>query len=266
MKISRQAALAARQHAIDSYPQEAVGVIKDGAYVACQNIATDTRDAFRLAGPEWGALQPVEALIHSHPDGPDHPSALDMEQQLTTGIPWGLTKVWQPDKDAAPVAVDPWFWGEDVTPPPLIGRDFRPGPSGTDGRGDCYALIRDAYRASPEELAAIGAVDWPHPPTLLVEGPRDDAWWLGADRRDLYVENFERAGFEVVLTSRNLVKPGDVLLMKLLSPVVNHGMVYLGNALILHHKPRRLSCTEPVHRWFSDISLMLRYKGASSST
>ena len=32
-----------------------------------------------------------------------------------------------------------------IISPPLIGREFRHGASGSDDKGDCYALIKDWY-------------------------------------------------------------------------------------------------------------------------
>jgi proteasome lid subunit RPN8/RPN11 len=283
LQVSVAAKQAAKAHAIEAYPNECCGVLKDGAYVRCTNIST-VRDTFLINAVEWHALQPVQAVIHSHPEGPDHPSQRDMQSQIDMDIPWGIVLVGKNGPNNEIMAADPWFWSDDFPPVPLIGRDFRHGPSGTDQRGDCYAMIRDIYRSEASVIQveidkASGRnrgpqaprhgvptrtqdFDWfLKEPILLDDIPRDDSWWRNGE--NLYLENFQKVGFEPVVKSITGLQIGDVLLTKLVSKVPNHGMVYVGNALIMHHKATRASNIEPVHRWFPNVTHVLRYRGKS---
>jgi cell wall-associated NlpC family hydrolase len=161
-----------------------------------------------------------------------------MEQQIATGLPWGLV----PTEGATPKRL--WWWGPGIAVPPLLNREFRHGPSGTDGKGDCYALVKDWY------LLERGVE--------LQEGPRDWEWWLNGD--DLYRQNFAGAGFRVADLAE--LREGDVLLMHVMSQTPNHAAIYLGGGLILHHLQGRLSRTEPAGRWLSYVTHALRHESA----
>jgi cell wall-associated NlpC family hydrolase len=123
----------------------------------------------------------------------------------------------------------------------LLGRDFRPGPSGSDGRGDCYALIRDWYAE--------------HRGIELPEFPRDDEWWEHGE--DLYRENFAAAGF--VQIAPEAMQPGDVVLAQVMASTTNHGGIVLPNGLVLHHLRNRLSRAEPLGPWMRFVTHVLRY-------
>ena len=56
----------------------------------------------------------------SHPDGPDAPSASDIAGQMNSALPWGLCVV-----SADRTVSKPFYWGDTLEPPPLIGREFR---------------------------------------------------------------------------------------------------------------------------------------------
>jgi cell wall-associated NlpC family hydrolase len=97
-----------------------------------------------------------------------------------------------------------------------VGRPF------LHGLFDCYTLIRDYYKRS------FGI----HLPTNI---QRNWEWWTQGE--NLYVENAKSFEFEEVTD----VKKHDVLIMKIGSPVPNHGAIYLGNGKILHHLAGRFS-------------------------
>lgn len=234
----------ARRHAIDAYPEEACGlVVSDGPrvrYVRVNNIAPNPRESFAMPLRVWARHQ-IRAVVHSHPDksADDGPSASDMRQQIATALPWGLTCT-----DG--VAASPVIWWGDMLPvPDLVGRPFRHGPSGSDGAGDCYALIRDWYRVERG--------------IVLREFPRDVEWWNNG--ADLYRQGFGDAGFRRLDTDREQPQPGDVFLAQVRSPVPNHGGIYLGSGLVLHQLSNRLSRREPVGPWAKMITHWLRYEG-----
>jgi cell wall-associated NlpC family hydrolase len=224
---------AIREHAKAEYPKESCGVIKNGVYIPLVNRAENPKEEFDF-DPAVLTEEGIQAIVHSHPDGPDHPSRADMEQQMATGLLWGL--VCTDGKETTP----PWWWGPGVETPPLIGREFRHGPVGSDGKGDCYALVRDWYKIN------MGLE--------LPEYPRDNQWWDTGE--DMYRANFAASGFEPISLER--IQIGDGILAHVLSNVPNHAGVYVGNGLILHHLPNRLSREEPLMRWKNLITHVLR--------
>jgi proteasome lid subunit RPN8/RPN11 len=239
--LQRDVTLAARNHAMADYPLESCGGVTASGYVPFANRAVDPENHFDCDAEMAPLL--IEgrllALIHSHPDGPLAPSPKDIAQQMVMDIPWGIVLA----KRGA--ALDPYFWGEMLEPPPLEGRDFRYGPSGTDGRGDCAALVRDWYRI--------------HRGIRLPEFPRADGFWKA--RGDLYRRSLTASGFvRVVLAKTTEPAIGDVALLSVLSPhEPNHAAIYQGGGLILHHFQHRLSRTEPLGRWRDHITDWFRY-------
>lgn len=223
-------------HARAAYPEEACGLVTDEGFVAVQNVAADPLRQFEMP-PDALLNRNVRAVVHTHPDGVPWPSAHDMKQQIATGLTWGVVVV------TADQCYRPLWWGPDVPIPPLLGRDFRPGPSGSDGRGDCYALIRDWYQV-------VRGVTLP-------EYPRDDEWWEAGG--NLYAENFTHAGF--VRIDLDEVQYGDVVLAAINARVTNHGGIVLRDGLVLHHLRHRLSREEPLGRWERFITHALRYVG-----
>jgi proteasome lid subunit RPN8/RPN11 len=230
-------------HARAEYPREACGLVINGAYMPVENLAENPRETFMINVAE--TMQPgVQAIVHSHPDGDPWPSVEDMAGQIATALPWGVLTVSSGGAGAV------LWWGPGVPRPPLIGRDFRHGPSGSDGRGDCYALIRDWFA---EERGIE-----------LMECPRKDRWWSDEEQpQNLYLDNFAKAGFkEIAIQER---QPGDVVLARVMSRVPNHGGIVLANGLVLHHLTNRLSKTEPLGRWMSHVTHALRYVGPSDA-
>lgn len=241
----------ARDDAIRKYPYESCGaILSDGTYLSFQNVSNtpessfdcgDERNPFFISGM-------IVAMVHSHPYEQDSvilssqypadfgPSKHDMIQQLADNVPWGIIAT------NGKAASDVVFWGNGIPDVPLLGRLFRHGPSGTDGRGDCYALIKDYYH---QELC----IDLP-------EGPRDYNWWHTDE--DLYHDNLKRAGFYVI--PKDQAKPGDVFFAQVNSKVANHGGILLEGGLILHHLSNRVSAKEPLLRWRNSIVTWIRHK------
>jgi proteasome lid subunit RPN8/RPN11 len=230
-------------HARAEYPREACGLVLHGAYVPVENLAENPREDFMIDIAE--TMQPgVQAIVHSHPDGDPWPSAEDMAGQIATALPWGVLTV------GSGGAGSVLWWGPGVPRPPLIGRDFRHGPSGSDGRGDCYALIRDWF-AEERNIE-------------LMEFPRKDRWWSDEKQpQNLYLDNFAKAGFAEIGIEE--MQPGDVVLARVMSRVPNHGGIVLANGLVLHHLTHRLSKTEPLGRWMRQVTHALRYVGPTDA-
>lgn len=120
---------------------------------------------------------------------------------------------------------------------PLIGRPFHHGVL------DCYTLIVDYY-AQTLNIA-------------LPDFRRPDRWWDAGG--DLYRENFAAAGFSPVQMSA--LRPHDVILMTVASPVPNHAAIYLGDQVMLHHVQNRLSSRDMYGGWWlQNTTHYLRHK------
>ncbi len=236
---------AMRAHAVSDYPHECCGLVVGDKYQPTDNIHGTPTIAFKIADEtmtqaiKGGQLQ---AVIHSHPGGPEYPSATDMTAQSATAVPFVIIPVYDgPDGIAAH---DPFWFGDDCRPiPELIGRPFRHGVT------DCYSIIRDWYRLECE--------------ITLPDYPRDWEWWqMGGD---LYSHYCSAAGF--VEIAADVVRMGDIALIQIRAEVINHAGVYIGDGLLLHQlgmskpfDPSRLSCREPVTRWRNHIRRWVRYQ------
>lgn len=226
-----------QRHARSVYPEESVGFVINGEYVPQKNISNKPLSSF-LVDPRDYPEQGLQAVVHSHPEGELIPSEADMRCQITSGVPAGIVCSYYEFYKQSNIL---WF-GNGVEPPPLLERPFRWGPSGSDGKGDCYALIKDYYLIEKE----ITIPDYPR---------AQDFWKQG---QSLYMDNFRSAGFEEV---QGEPQQGDVVIMSIRSQVPNHAGIYLGNGLLLHHLMGRLSRREPLNMWRKKVNTYLRYVG-----
>ncbi|MFP8968564.1 NlpC/P60 family protein [Pokkaliibacter sp. CJK22405] len=229
-----------RSMALEAFPREGILLItQQNAFVA-ENVHPEPELAFQARAADMNRAQAegLMAVVHSHPNGPDCPSADDMRGQLSTAVPWGIVSCYDGERCG-----QPFWWGEGVPVPPLIGRGFRHGVT------DCYSLIRDYYA---QELSIT-----------LPEFPRDWEWWQKGET--LYLDGLEHADFVPVSAAE--IAPGDMFYCTIRSKTPNHGGVYLGDGLALHHLTGRhavdasqLSCREPIHRWMSHITHVFRHR------
>ena len=221
---------AAMAHAEAEFPRESCGLVVAGAYLPCENAAAG-QDEFRIPPRDYAEAMrtgAIQAVVHSHPDGLDHPTENDMLHQMVSRLPWCIL----------PRGGQPLWFGDQCPIPPLTGRTYRVGVT------DCYAVIRDWYRIESQ--------------TILLNVPRQNQWWKMG--RNLFMDNFKDAGFTMVEIDE--ARRGDVLLAQLFkSPVPNHAALYLGDSLILQHLPGRISGREPVARWRRSFTICLRYNG-----
>ncbi len=243
MVITEAAEQAFRAHALSVYPREACGVIAAGSYVPCENAAASPGEHFVIRAQELAligaTIGKVEALLHSHPFDSRRPpkwpaswpSHHDMAQWMKGSTPWGIAATEGEN-------VDPLIWLDEATIAPLEGRPF------VHGVWDCYAVVRDWYRLERG--------------ITLPNYPRAMEWWERG--QDHYAQNFASAGFVEVPRAQSQV--GDVCLMQVRSPVINHAAVVTGTNDILHHLFHRLSGSDSFSRWERMCVKIVRYVGA----
>ncbi|MGZ3743535.1 MAG: C40 family peptidase [Pseudobdellovibrionaceae bacterium] len=221
-------------HARTVIPKEACGllIIEKGreTLVICKNISAYDQQ-FIIDPIDFVMAEDrgeVIAVVHSHPMNSPQPSQADKVSCGQTNLKWhivgALTGDW--------VTIEPTAYKA-----PLIGREW------CHGLLDCYSLIRDYYK---EELN-IEIPDY----------DRDFEWW--AKGKNLYEENFKNAGFVEVPFEK--IRRHDVILMQILSPVINHGGIYLGGDQFLHHVHNRLSSRDVYGGyWFKHSIKIVRHR------
>ena len=228
---------------LKKYPNEACAFVMPGGEVfEVDNVHENPKDNFRVDRRDVDIFMPdCLAFVHSHPDQAElYLSEYDMKTQVAFNKTFGVANVTEG------YCRDTVYWGSDIATPSLIGRPFRHGPSGSDGKGDCYALIKDFYEI--EECV------------ILPEFPRDWEWW---QTKDLYRDGISKAGF-VPIEAKD-VKRGDVFLSQIKSPVPNHGGIYMGNGTVLQHYVGRLSGRTSFGPWARYVTHWLRYEEDNSA-
>ncbi|MEQ1685449.1 MAG: C40 family peptidase [Burkholderiaceae bacterium] len=207
-------------HAAEVQPRECCGLIArtawgDVIYERIPNISADGSQF--LMDPGWYAAaedahEAVLAIVHSHPNASANPSMADRVGCEKSGVPWIICG-WP---SGVFKQLEPSGWQA-----PYTRREFHHGVL------DCYTLIQDWYL---RELQLE-----------LPDFDREDGWWeKRADHapQDLYMQNFAAAGFVQVFGEP---QRHDGILMQVASDRANHGAVYLGNGVMLHHLHGRLS-------------------------
>lgn len=251
------------QHALTDYPREVCGLIvaigDRQRYIPCRNTAEDGQD-FQLPAEDYAAAEEVGqvlAVVHSHIDRDAQPSELDLVSCEATGLPWHIVSVIQHAGELAPTIAGWHSFEPSGYEAPLVGRSFH------HGSLDCYGLIRDFYRL---ELGV-----------QLLDFDRPDHWWSQPELGELYLANFEQAGFYQV---EGDLRYGDVVLMQYRSERTNHGGIFLGSHslktqpdlhpvphALLHHAMPRLSERVMYGGYWQDITrLIVRYQHDITTT
>ena len=215
---------AALKHAKEQDPKESVGVLivikGKEQYYPCNNLSTYSQQCFILDPEDYvkaDALGEITAIVHSHPVTPPSPSQADKVSCEQSGLKWHIVNP----------KTETWGYCEPTGyKPPLIGRQW------VWGVTDCWSLVRDYYK----EQLNIQLLDYQRPTT-----PQD---FLD---NPLFEQYAERTGFRELNKDEKLQK-GDVLLMSILHPTLNHVAIFLGDE-ILHHLADRLSTREPYNEW-----------------
>ena len=229
-------------HAEAMQPRECCGLLYRPrstdklTYMPAGNVWPDAEgDRFSIDPADYAAAEDageIMAIVHSHPNASANPSMADRVGCEKSGLPWiimgwpsGMVKQLEPEGWQAPYK----------------GREFHHGVL------DCYTLMQDWYRRE-----------------LVIELPdfeRRDDWWQGQPgrlREDLYMQQFGQAGFVAV---QGEPERHDVILMQVKADVANHGAVYLGDGVMLHHLHGQQSC-ETVYGgyWLRHTMAVLRHR------
>lgn len=175
-------------------------------FFPCRKVASDPENYFEISPEEIIQAEQqgsVIAVVHSHPNGEARLSIAD--RQMQDMLQWDFWLVCEGKLHIFPKIL------------PLVGRDF------VHGKTDCYSIIKDFYCLSGAGLS---------------EFERIEDWWEKGG--NLYLENIEGQGFKRLNADEDL-QIGDVILMQVGADVPNHAGGYLGDQIVLHHSPKRLS-------------------------
>ena len=215
---------AALSHAKIEDPKESVGLLLNikgkERYYPCNNLSMSSYQCFVLDPEDYVRADntgEITAIIHSHPATPPTPSQADLVGCENSNLPWHIvnpkTEQWgycEPNGYKAPLLGREWVWG--VT--------------------DCWSLVRDWYRE--EKQIELKDYQRSMTPEEFLNNP-------------LFEEYATQTGFRE-LEPNEALQEGDVLLMSILHPTLNHVAIFLGD-MVLHHLADRLSCREPYSPW-----------------
>ena len=211
-------------HAKEQDPKESCGLLLEikgkEKYFPCKNLSTYSQQCFIIDPNDYVKAEEcgnILAVIHSHPTTQPIASQADMISCEDSKLPWHIVNP----------KTEQWgYYEPSGYNPPLIGRHW------VWGITDCWSLVRDWYK----EEKNIILRDWDRPttPQQFLEKPMFEscAW---------------RTGFRELRTDEKLIN-GDVLLMSILSPTLNHVAIFLDGD-VLHHLADRISCKEPYNQW-----------------
>ena len=230
---------AALTHAKDQDPKESVGLLLNikgkERYYPCNNLSMTANQCFILDPEDYvkaDNLGSITAIIHSHPITSPSPSQADLISCEDSGLPWHIVNP----------KLETWGYCEPTGyKPPLLGREW------VWGITDCWSLVRDWYK----EEKKIELIDYERhmTPEEFLHNPLFEQYAKNTGFRELEKDEF--------------LQIGDVLLMSISHPTLNHVAIFLGD-VVLHHLTDRLSCREPYSAWLQKCTGK-RYRYAAQS-
>ena len=211
-------------HAKDQQPKEAVGLVLNIRgklkYYPCNNLAITDHQCFILDPEDYvkaDNIGDIVGIFHSHPINPPTPSQADKVSCEASGLPWYIVNP----------TTQEWSYLEPCGyKPPLLGRQW------VWGVTDCWSLVRDWYK----ENKNINLRDWERPLT-----PQE------FNDKPLFEQCANDTNFRELESNERLLD-GDVLLMSIMYPTLNHVALFFQGDVI-HHLTDRLSCREPYSEW-----------------
>lgn len=243
MKLNKTQLNKFRNHVLKQYPNEACGILVDidgkQKVINCENKHEEPENNFKIDGSfiaDYIINNQLRAVLHSHIAKSNHqgdirtPSGNDIQGHIDTCVPWGIVAT-----DGKTVSDLLWLDDEEI--PQLEGRSF------IHGIFDCWSIVRDYLRL--------------HKGITLKNYPRDPSWWANGQSL-CNMSAISDAG--LVSINYTELKEGDIVLMKVGSPVPNHWAVVTGNNQILHQLPHRLSTTDSLSKWRKYIVGCYRHK------
>jgi proteasome lid subunit RPN8/RPN11 len=87
------------RHAEEQYPKESAGLVVNGSYFPCRNIADRPEESFVISPVDYGRAMcagVIEGVVHSHPQGTPV-SHYDRKACSQSKIPWYIYSV--PNKE-----------------------------------------------------------------------------------------------------------------------------------------------------------------------
>tara|TARA_R100000353_G_scaffold106608_1_gene76727 strand:+ start:1295 stop:2002 length:708 start_codon:yes stop_codon:yes gene_type:complete len=226
-------------HAKNEDPKESCGLLLNikgkEKYYPCNNLSMTQHQCFIIDPIDYvkaDNLGEIIAIVHSHPTTPPTPSQADRISCEHSNLPWYIvnpkTEQWadlKPEGYKPELCGRPWVWG--IT--------------------DCWSLVRDYYKQEKN----IELIDYERSmtPQEFLKNP-------------LFEKYAKDTGFRE-LGNDEALKKGDVLLMSILHPTLNHVAIFLDD-MVLHHLADRLSCKEPYSEWLLKCTGK-RYRYASES-
>lgn len=243
MKLSKTQLNKFRNHVLKQYPNEACAIVVEiegkQNVINCDNTHEDQLNNFKIDAnviADYVINNKLKAVLHSHIARSNHqgdirtPSGKDIQEHITSGVPWGIVAT-----DGK--TVSDLLWLDDDEIPALEGRSF------IHGIFDCWSIVRDYLRL--------------HKGITLKNYPRDPSWWNHGQVL-CNMSAISDAGL-VSIKYQELIE-GDIVLMKIGSPVANHWAVVTGNNQILHQLPHRLSASDSLSKWRKYIVGCYRHK------
>lgn len=211
---------------ISGYPQEVVvAAFKDGTVQQLTNTHADPSNHFSISEKDelmmtWRHSRgEVLAYIHSHPDRSAEPSDHDYQNQMASGMTWGIVHLHGDQTSAVNHIEPPVFWGDEVDRGELLGRPY------LWGINDCFTLFRDWHKERG---------------IILPDAQRyKEDYLAGHASKTVFADWIRKSGFVPVETADKLA--GDAVTFHYGEPQPSHVAIYLGEGKYLDALEKRLS-------------------------